>query len=146
MASSKILVFEDERIVAMDIKSSLESLGYTVCATVSSCEVALKIIAEIQPDLILMDINLKGNIDGVQTAKKIRTHFNIPVIYLTAYADNNTLQRAKITEPFGYILKPFEDKELNISIEMALYKHQRERQVKSSANGLPQHSKVLGTP
>ncbi len=132
MVSTKILVVEDERIVALDIKSSLENLGYAVPAIASSGEAALKKVAETQPDLVLMDINLKGDMDGVETAEKVRANFNIPVIYLTAYADNNTLQRAKVTEPFGYILKPFEEKELNISIEMALYKHQKERQLQAS--------------
>lgn len=132
MVSTNILIVEDERIVALDIKSSLESLGYTVTGIVASGEAALAKVAESQPDLVLMDINLKGDMDGVETAEQIRAHFSIPVIYLTAYADNNTLQRAKLTEPFGYILKPFEEKELNISIEMALYKHQKERQLKAS--------------
>jgi len=132
MVSTNILIVEDERIVALDIKSSLESLGYTVTAIVASGEAALTKVAESQPDLVLMDINLKGNMDGVETAEQIRAHFSIPVIYLTAYADSNTLQRAKLTEPFGYILKPFEEKELNISIEMALYKHQKESQLKAS--------------
>jgi PAS domain S-box-containing protein len=144
MESSKIMVVEDESIVAMEIKSSLTDLGYTVTAIASSGEVALKKVAETQPDLVLMDINLKGDMDGVQTAEKVREHFGIPVIYLTAYADKNTLQRAKLTEPFGYILKPFEEKELNISIEMALYKHQRERQVKASGQWFATTLKSIG--
>jgi len=132
MENVNIMIVEDERIVALDIKSSLGNLGYTILAIVSSGETALKKIAENQPDLVLMDINLKGEMDGVETAEKVRANFNIPVIYLTAYADKNTLQRAKVTEPFGYMLKPFEEKELNISIEMALYKHQKERQLQAS--------------
>ena len=140
----KIMIVEDERIVAMDIKKSLESLGYTVSAIASSGEAALKKVVETQPDLVLMDINLKGNMDGVQTAEQIRFHFSIPIIYLTAYADHNTLQRAKLTEPFGYILKPFEDTELRVSIEMALYKHQRERQVKASAHWFATTLKSIG--
>ncbi len=144
MESSKIMVVEDESIVAMEIKGSLTDLGYTVTAIASSGEVALHKIAETQPDLVLMDINLKGDMDGVQTAEKVRENFGIPVIYLTAYADNNTLQRAKVTEPFGYILKPFEEKELNIAIEMALYKHQRERQVKASGQWFATTLKSMG--
>ena len=144
MESSKIMVVEDESIVAMEIKGSLTDLGYTVTAIASSGEVALNKIAETQPDLVLMDINLKGDMDGVQTAEKVRENFGIPVIYLTAYADNNTLQRAKVTEPFGYILKPFEEKELNIAIEMALYKHQRERQVKASGQWFATTLKSMG--
>lgn len=140
----KIMIVEDERIVAMDIKSSLESWGYTVSAIASSGEAALKKVVESQPDLVLMDINLKGDMDGVQTAEKIRVHFSIPVIYLTAYADSKTLERAMITEPFGYILKPFEDTELRVSIEMALYKHQKERQVKASAQWFATTLKSIG--
>ena len=144
MAIPKIMIVEDESIVAMEIRSSLTDLGYTVTAIASSGEVALKRVAETQPDLVLMDINLKGNMDGVQTAEQVRANFGIPVIFLTAYADNNTLQRAKLTEPFGYILKPFEEKELNISIEMALYKHQRERQVKASGQWFATTLKSIG--
>ncbi len=140
----KIMIVEDERIVAMDIKSSLESLGYTVSAIASSGEAALKKVVETQPDLVLMDINLKGDMDGVQTAEQIRIHFSIPVIYLTAYADSKTLERAMITEPFGYILKPFEDTELRVSIEMALYKHQKEKQVKASAQWFATTLKSIG--
>lgn len=144
MTIPKIMIVEDESIVAMEIRSSLTDLGYTVTAIASSGELALKRVAETQPDLVLMDINLKGNMDGVQTAEQVRAHFGIPVIFLTAYADNNTLQRAKLTEPFGYILKPFEEKELNISIEMALYKHQRERQVKASGQWFATTLKSIG--
>ena len=131
MTTTSIMIVEDERIVAMDIKSSLENLGYSVSAIAASGETALERVAETQPDLVLMDIQLKGEMDGVKAAEQIRDNFNIPVIYLTANADNQTLQRAKITEPYGYILKPFEEKELNISIEMAMYKHQSESQVKA---------------
>lgn len=144
MLSTNIMIVEDERIVAMDIKSSLENLGYTVTAIASSGEAALKKVAETQPELVLMDIQLKGDMDGVETAKEIRKNFNIPVIYLTANADNTTLQRAKITEPYGYILKPFEEKELNISIEMALYKHQKESQVKASEQWFATTLKSIG--
>ena len=138
------MIVEDESIVAMGIRSSLTDLGYTVTGIAGSGEVAIKKIAETQPDLVLMDINLKGDMDGVQTAEQVRSHFGIPVIFLTAYADNNTLQRAKVTEPFGYILKPFEEKELNISIEMALYKHQKEKQVKASGQWFATTLKSIG--
>ncbi len=138
------MIVEDERIVALDIKSSLESLGHTVTAIVASGEAALKKVVENQPDLVLMDIQLQGDMDGVKTAEQIRENFNVPVIYLTANADNNTLQRAKLTEPFGYILKPFEEKELNISIEMAIYKHQKESQVKASEQWFARTLKSIG--
>jgi PAS domain S-box-containing protein len=128
----QILVVEDEKIVAKDIQNRLRNFGYAVPAIASSGEEAIKKAAEVQPDLVLMDIMLNKSMDGVETAKQIRERFNIPVVYLTAYADDSTLQRAKITEPFGYILKPFEERELYTTIEMALYKHKMERRLKES--------------
>ena len=128
----QILVVEDEKIVAKDIQNRLRNFGYAVPAIASSGEEAIKKAAEVQPDLVLMDIMLNKSMDGVETAKQIRERFNIPVVYLTAYADDSTLQRAKITEPFGYILKPFEERELYTTIEMALYKHKMEKRLKES--------------
>lgn len=125
-SSSRILIVEDEAIVALDIKGRLTALGYVVTGVVPSGEKALEQVSEHSPDLILMDIMLEGDMDGIDTAAVIKEEHNIPVIYLTAYADNETLKRAKITEPFGYIIKPFEDRELNLTIEMALYKHKAE--------------------
>jgi len=132
MANTKILVVEDEAIVAIDIQNTLKGLGYDVPAIAFSGEEALKKVEEIKPDLILMDIVLKGEIDGIETSQQIREHFDIPVVYLTAYADDTMLKRAKITEPFGYILKPFEDSEIHSAIEMALYKQQSEKALKES--------------
>ncbi len=132
MATSHILVVEDEGIVAKDIKNRLKGFGYAVCALVSSAEEAIKKVEEMHPDLVLMNILLKGKMDGIEAAEQIRNRFNIPVVYLTAYTDDETLQRAKITEPFGYILKPFEDKELHTAIEIALYKHKMEQELKQS--------------
>lgn len=123
MANAKILVVEDERIVAKDIVKSLQRLGYVVLASVSSGEEAIKKVSEIQPDLVLMDIMLKGGMDGIEAADKIKASFDIPVIYLTAYADESTIQRAKLTDPFGYILKPFEERDLHATIEIALRRH-----------------------
>ena len=128
MSNAQILVVEDEYIVAKDIQNSLEKLGYTVPAIAASGEEAINKIREIQPSLVLMDIVLKGTMDGVETANQIRTKFDIPIIYLTAYSDEKTLQRAKITEPFGYLLKPFEERELYSTIEMALYKQEMEKE------------------
>ena len=127
----KIVVVEDESIVAKDIKKRLQNLGYTVSAVVSSGEEALQEAKE-NPDIYLMDIVLKGDMDGITAAERIRTEYSIPIIYVTAYADEKTLGRAKITEPYGYILKPFEDRELHTAIEMALYKHEMEKKVKES--------------
>jgi PAS domain S-box-containing protein len=132
MSQVRILVVEDESVVAKDIQWSLKSLGYTICGWASSGEEALEKVESLKPDLVLMDIVLKGGIDGVEAAEHIRTHFDIPVVYLTAYADEHTLQRAKVTEPFGYILKPFEERELHTTIEVALYKHKTERRIKQS--------------
>jgi len=128
----KLLVVEDKGIVAKDIQNTLKRLGYAVPTVVSSGEEAIKKAVEIHPDLVLMDIVLKGDMDGIEAAEQIHNRLNIPVVYLTAYADKNILQRAKITEPFGYILKPFEEKELHTAIEMALYKHKIESKLKES--------------
>ncbi len=127
---TKILVVEDERIVGEDIKRSLESLGYSVTQVVSSGQDAMAAIDQTRPDLILMDIVIQGDLTGIETADRIRSSYDIPVVYLTAYADDKTLERAKITEPYGFILKPFDDRELHSIIEMALYKHQIERKLR----------------
>ncbi len=132
MARTKILIVEDEKIVALDIKNTLLHLGYAVCGIALSGEEVLKQIKETQPALVLMDIVLKGDMDGIEAAEHVRHRSNIPVIYLTAYADQKTWERAKITEPFGYIIKPFEEKELYTAIEMALYKHRMESKLKKS--------------
>jgi PAS domain S-box-containing protein len=130
MANERILVVEDESIVAKNIQSRLKKLGYNVLALVSSGEEAIRRAEQTQPDLVLMDIVLKGDIDGVEAAKEIRARLNIPIIFLTAYADDNTLERAKIAEPFGYLLKPFEIRELRSVIEIAIYKHKMERRLR----------------
>lgn len=127
---AKILIVEDQSIVAMDIQNRLKSLNYIVTGTASSGAGAVKKAEETSPDLVLMDIMLKGDMDGVQAAEEIRYRFGIPVVYLTAYADSNTLQRARVTEPFGYLLKPFQERELHSTIEMALYRHKMEEEVK----------------
>ncbi|MEW6328337.1 MAG: response regulator [Thermodesulfobacteriota bacterium] len=142
MAETNILVVEDEGIVAEDIRSSLESLGYTVSAVVSSGQEAIRKAEEYKPDLVLMDIVLKGEIDGIEAANQIRLCFNIPVVYLTAYADERTMDRAKVTEPFGYIVKPFEDRELRTTIEMALYRHKMENNLREREEWL---STTLGS-
>lgn len=132
MSETKILVVEDEVIVAEDIRSSLENMGYVVPSTASSGEEALKKVAQFMPDLVLMDIIIQGRMDGIETAKEIRSRFNIPFVYLTAFSDIKTLERAKITEPFGYIIKPFKERELHINIEIALFKHKMETRLKES--------------
>ena len=144
MAKAQILVVEDEGIIAQDIQNTLKKLGYAVPAIAYSGKEGIEKAQEIQPDLVLMDIVLGGGIDGIEAAEQIRRRFHIPVVYLTAYADEKTLQRAKMTEPFGYILKPFEEKELYITIEMALYKHEMERRLKESQQWLTTTLKSIG--
>lgn len=128
----QIIVVEDENVVAMDLQNQLQRLGYAVPAIASSGEEAIRKVGEIRPDLVLMDIRLKGEMDGVEAAEQIKTRFKVPVIYLTAYADAATLQRAKATGPFGYILKPFGERELSAAVEVALYRHTMEQRVRES--------------
>lgn len=123
MEKPSIFVVEDERIVAEDIGETLKKLGYMISGIAVSGETALEKIRETLPNLVLMDIHLAGEMDGIEAAGQIHTLFDIPVIYLTAYADNELLERAKLTEPYGYILKPFNDREVHSVIELALYKH-----------------------
>lgn len=130
MEEIKVLVVEDENIIALNIKNKLKKLGYTVPSIASSGEEAIKKADITFPDLILMDIMLKGDMDGVEAAEQIREKFDIPIIYLTAYSDDKILERAKLTEPYGYILKPFKENDLRTSIEIALHKHKMEKKMK----------------
>lgn len=139
-----ILVVEDEIIVAMDIQNRLRKFGYTVLGLADSGEEAIKKAADNSLDLVLMDIHLKGNMDGVEAAQIIQNIFNVPVIYLTANADESTLNRAKITEPFGYILKPFKEKELKFTIEITLDKHRTEKKLKQNEQWLTTVLKSIG--
>ena len=129
MAKERILVAEDEGLVALSLKNSLENLGYEVPATASTGEEVMRKIDEVSPDLILMDIRLKGGIDGIEVANQIRKTSKVPVVYLTAHSDERTLARAKLSEPFGYIVKPYEEKSLHTTIEMALKKAAAESEV-----------------
>jgi len=144
MKKIQILVVEDESIVARDIQNTLQSLGYDVPTVISSGKAAIQKAQENRPDLILMDIVLKGKIDGIEAAEQIRSRFNIPVVYLTAYTDDKTLKRAKATEPFGYVVKPFEDRELKTTIEMALYKAKIENELEESQKWLSTTLKSIG--
>ena len=128
----RIILVEDEIIVAMDIEQRLEMLGYDVVAHATSGEEALRYVDSKNPDLILMDIKLSGEMDGIETTAKIREVQDIPIIYLTAFADENTLQRARLTEAYGYLIKPFEDRELRSTIEMALHKYKIEKKMRES--------------
>lgn len=124
MCQKKILIVEDESIIAEDISDSLISLGYRITGMVYSGEEAIEAAAKCRPDLVLMDVNLQGEIDGITAAAEIRARFQIPVVYLTAYADENTLRRVNATKPFGYIVKPFEEKNLHTTIQLALHRHE----------------------
>lgn len=129
MDKPRILVVEDESIVAIDLSHTLTSLGYTVIDAVGTGEKALKVLETQRPDLVLMDIQLRGELDGIQVAERIQTGLRIPVIYLSAYSDAKTLARAKLTEPYGYIMKSFDHNDLHSTIEMALYRHKMEKKV-----------------
>lgn len=126
MRQATILVVEDEGIVAQEIKSRLEKSGYSVCAVAHDGKTAISQAETMQPDLVLMDIRLKGGMDGIAAAERIRDRLHLPVVYLTAYTDSGTLERAKMMEPFGYVVKPFETRSLMASIEIALHRHRSE--------------------
>ncbi|TKJ42431.1 hypothetical protein CEE37_01750 [candidate division LCP-89 bacterium B3_LCP] len=136
MRSRRILVAEDERIVVEDIKECLIGLGYDVTGIVSRGNEAIDTATSTYPDAVLMDIRLKGDMDGIEAAEIIQSKLSIPVIYLTAHADDSTLERAKKSEPYGYILKPFESKELHTTIEIALLRHRQEVKLKKSEHWL----------
>ena len=144
MINAQVLVVEDDGIIALDVESQLKSIGYSVSALASSAEEALAKAAETQPDLVLMDIRLKGELDGIAAAEQIRRRYGIPVVYLTAHADDETLSRAKRTEPAGYVLKPVDTRELHASIELALYKHAMERKLRQAERWLAATLKSIG--
>ncbi len=124
--SARILIVEDERITAEDLRETLMDLGYMVTATVSNGADAIAQTEESAPDLALMDVRIQGDIDGTETARILRERFNVPVIYLTAHADSSTVMRARDAEPLGYLTKPFQEAALHASIEIALHKHGEE--------------------
>jgi diguanylate cyclase (GGDEF)-like protein/PAS domain S-box-containing protein len=128
----RIILVEDESIVAMDVQQRLEDLGYEVVGHATTGEEALELAAATHPNLILMDIKIRGALDGIQTAARIRETQDVPVIYITAFADDATVKRASLTEAFGYLIKPFEDRELRSMIEIALYKHKMEKRLRES--------------
>ncbi len=126
MEKINIFIVEDESIVAKDIQNSLIKLGYNVVGIANNGADAIEKVVELAPDLVLMDIMIKGNLTGIEVSEKIKEQINVPVIFLTAYADESTLTQAKITEPYGYILKPFKEIDLHSNIEMAIYKHRKD--------------------
>ena len=136
MTMTTILVVENEAIVAMDLAAKLRQLGYEVAGMAAEGETAVALAFRLRPHLVLMDIRLEGPMDGIEAAEAIRSQYDVPVVYLTAHSDAATLGRAKLTGPFGYILKPFEERELAIQIEMALYQHQADRQLRQQREWL----------
>lgn len=127
MAKANILIVEDDFVIAKVLAESLQELGYQVAGIVSTGEEAVERAAKVHPDLVLMDIRLKGEMDGIEAGEQISGDLHIPIVYLTAYSDERTVERAKITEPYGYLIKPFTDTELKTTLEMAIYKHRREK-------------------
>ncbi len=143
MEKVQVLIVEDDGTIAMNIESQLKQLGCGVTAIVGYGEEAIVKVKENKPDVVLMDIVLKGEIDGIEAAKEIRTQFDIPVIFLTAFADKDRLERAKLTYPFGFILKPFQNKDLSVTIEMALYIAKADAERKQAEEALKKRTREL---
>ncbi|MHC4266872.1 MAG: response regulator [Planctomycetota bacterium] len=148
MTNAKIMIVEDEWIAAEDTQCRLQDLEYTVSSLASTGKEAIQKAEEDKPDLVVTDIVLEGEMDGIEVAKQIYARFGIPFIYLTAYADDKILERIKITEPFGYIVKPFTNEDLKIAIELALYKHKaegkRRKQIQDLSNALAKTRALAG--
>ncbi len=136
MRKRRILIVEDEKIIAEDIKSTLLKFNYEVPEIVASGEIAIRKAEELKPDLILMDIMIEGNINGIEAAKQVYQEFEIPIVFLTAYSDEKILEQAAESSPFGYLIKPFEDRELRATIEMAFYKSKMEKRLRKNRNFL----------
>ena len=144
MTQANIVIVEDEAIVAMDIKRCLKQLGYQVAGVAANSEDAVQQIVDNRPDLVLMDIRLKGDIDGIETAWRIRQRVNVPIVYLTAHSDPETLERAKFTEPYGYILKPYEDRDLHTTIEMAIHRFHKVTEIVDNERSLQMILRSIG--
>ncbi len=144
MPQVSILIVEDERIVATDIRQRLTSVGYTVVGIASTGEEAIEMTERTSPELVLMDITLKGEMDGVQAAAAILSQRDIPILYLTAHADSGTLERVKSTGPFGYVLKPFDERDLLTTVEMALYKFSTDKKLRESERWLSTTLRSIG--
>ena len=129
MGKQKIMVVEDEYIVAASLEACLENMGYEVSGVADSGEKAIKFSEKEPPDLVLMDIKLNGEMDGVEAAEEIMSRWNIPIIFLTAYSDEKLLERAKLVKPYGFLVKPFQNREIKATIEMALYKSGMENEI-----------------
>ena len=128
MPSKKIMVVEDQMLISESIQHSLQKLGYDIAGHASTGEQAVELARRTRPDLVLMDINLPGKLDGIEAAREIRGELSIPVIYLTGYTDPATVRRAQIAAPYGYIVKPFAERELEITLSIALYRQQIDKE------------------
>jgi len=144
MIQAKVLIVDDEVVVAEDIRRQLRSIGYLVVGVVSSGADAIRLAGEHLPDLILMDIKLKGPMDGIETARTIQQQYEIPVIYLTAFADDDTLQRARQTLPLAYLIKPFVSSDLRAALELALFRHRVSRMAEQRGRWLNAVLKAMG--
>jgi CheY-like chemotaxis protein len=132
MGKPRIVIVEDEGVVALQIRDALQGLGYEVPNAALSGEEAVTRVLDTEPDLVLMDIHLKGKLSGIEAARRIRNRLDVPIVYLTAHSDTETLAQAQLTEPYGYVLKPFEEKSLHAIIQMSLMKHARTRAVREN--------------
>ena len=130
MSNIKILIIEDDAIIAESISVHLSKINFETAGIAYDSETALDMIANRQPDAVLLDINISGSKDGIEVAELINKHHHIPFIYLTSYSDKSTLQRAKVTMPYGYIVKPFDEKDLLSTLEMAIYRHAQQHKNK----------------
>jgi serine phosphatase RsbU (regulator of sigma subunit)/PAS domain-containing protein len=132
MAKARIMVVEDEGVVAMQVAETLKVLGYEVPVVAMTGEEAVAKLLETEPDLVLMDIHLRGGVSGIEAAHRIRQRLDVPIVYLTAFSDSETLDQAQLTEPYGYVLKPFEEKSLHAILQMSLMKHKRTRGIREN--------------
>ena len=130
MSKRSIIIVEDENIVAKDIQNAVKKLGHSVSGICSSADDAITMTEKYLPDLVIMDVKLKGSATGIEAASEIRSRFDIPVIFLTAFADQKTFEKAKVTEPYAYISKPFREEELHSAIELGLYRKEKEHERK----------------
>jgi CheY-like chemotaxis protein len=131
-AGTRVLVVEDEAVVAMHLRQELTKLGYTIAGVATTGEQALQMIEKVFPDLVLMDIHIQGELDGIETARRIPRYLHIPVIYLSAYSEDTTLKRAGDTHPYGYLIKPFLDRELHATIKMALVRSRADEAIREN--------------
>lgn len=129
---AQILVVEDEQIVALELRDRLVRMGHAVPAMVATAEEAVERAGRLHPDLVLMDIKLQGDMDGIEAAERIRRKLDIPIVYITAFADDQTVKRAKATEPDGYLIKPFQERELHVVIEVAIHRHEMARRLREA--------------